>query len=244
MQDSTIRPYKKGNTSKKEEVRAMFNNIAHRYDFLNHFLSLGIDKIWRRKAIRILQKHNPAHILDVATGTGDFAVMARKLNPEKITGIDISSGMLEVGRKKIHSKKLDELIELQLGDSENLPFEDQCFDSVIVAFGVRNFENLNKGLKEMQRVLKKGGIVLILEFSIPTNWLFKSLYNIYFFKILPFFGRLFSKDKAAYTYLPESVYAFPSGNRFLEMLDNCGFCQNAQKRLSGGIASIYTGIKQ
>ena len=221
----------------------MFNNIAHKYDFLNHFLSIGIDILWRKKAIKILKKHKPKMILDIATGTGDFAIEATKLNPKKIIGLDISTGMLEVGKLKIKKKGLDSIIELHEGDSESISYKSNIFDAVIVAFGVRNFENLELGLSEMLRVIKPGGRTVILEFSKPTKFPIKQVYNFYFLKILPLWGRIFSKDNSAYTYLPESVKAFPYGNKFEQILLEVGFKNVSSKTLSFGIASIYVGVK-
>jgi demethylmenaquinone methyltransferase/2-methoxy-6-polyprenyl-1,4-benzoquinol methylase len=221
----------------------MFDNISHRYDFLNHFLSMGIDRAWRRKAIKLLRETKPRHILDVATGTGDFALQALVLSPEKITGVDISEGMLEVGRRKVRERQLEHLIELQRGDSENLPFEENKFDAVTVAFGVRNFENLERGLREIYRVLKPGGKVVVLEFSRPRMFPFKQLYSFYFRAVLPKIGRMVSKDSAAYTYLPESVAAFPDGEDFLRILQAVGFNNTKCKVLTLGISSIYTGVK-
>ncbi len=229
---------------KKQQVRSMFNSIAHRYDFLNHFLSAGIDYSWRKKAIKILGKTNPKKILDVATGTGDLAIEAVKLNPEKITGIDIAEDMVKIGREKIKKKKLTDIIELQVGDSENLNFEDNYFDAAIVAFGVRNFENLEKGLSEMNRVLKKGAMIVVLEFSKPKKTPVKQFYNFYFKNILPGLGRMISGDSAAYTYLPESVGKFPDGDDFLKILHKTGFEKTKQTPLTFGIATIYQGIKK
>jgi len=229
--------------SRKEQVRLMFDNIAHKYDFLNHFLSAGIDKGWRKKLVKMVQHHQPQHTLDVATGTADLAIALAQKTKTPITGIDISNGMLEIGREKLKKLKLDHQIVLQQADSENLPFDDQTFDAVMVAFGVRNFETLDKGLKEMFRVLKPGGILAVLEFSKPRKFPVKQLYNFYFKYILPMLGRLISKDKAAYTYLPESVGQFPDGKLFLERLELCGYTNNAERRLTFGIATIYTGFK-
>jgi demethylmenaquinone methyltransferase/2-methoxy-6-polyprenyl-1,4-benzoquinol methylase len=221
----------------------MFDNISQRYDFLNHLLSMGIDKGWRRKAIRQLEALRPKQILDVATGTGDFAIQALSLKPEKITGVDISEGMLAVGRKKIAEKNLADRIELRSGDSENLPFGENKFDAVTVAFGVRNFENLEKGLAEIFRVIRPGGMVVVLEFSRPRTFPFRQLYSFYFKFILPKIGRFISSDKAAYTYLPESVEAFPDGEDFLHRLNSVGFKNTKCKALTFGISSIYTGLK-
>ncbi|SHH50202.1 demethylmenaquinone methyltransferase / 2-methoxy-6-polyprenyl-1,4-benzoquinol methylase [Chryseolinea serpens] len=236
-------PYKEENTSKKEQVARMFNNISHRYDFLNHFLSLGIDRGWRKKAINLLRPLKPRQLLDVATGTGDFALQALSLNPEKITGVDISEGMLQVGRKKMQDRNVADKIVLQLADSENLPFEENKFDAVTVGFGVRNFEHLERGLEEIFRVLRPGGVAVILEFSRPRKFPFKQGYNFYFKFILPKIGRIVSSDKTAYTYLPESVEAFPDGEDFLRILRDVGFKQTQCKSLTFGISSIYTGIK-
>jgi demethylmenaquinone methyltransferase / 2-methoxy-6-polyprenyl-1,4-benzoquinol methylase len=239
----TVLPYKEESASKKEQVARMFDNISHNYDFLNHFLSMGIDKGWRKKAIKILKPLQPKQILDVATGTGDFAIMALAINPEKITGVDISEGMLDMGRKKIQRRGLTEKIELISGDSENLPFGENKFDAVTVAFGVRNFENLEKGLSEILRVIKPGGMVVVLEFSRPRKFPFRQLYSFYFKIVLPKIGRMISKDKVAYTYLPESVEVFPDGQDFLGILKNIGFKDTACKSLTFGISSIYTGRK-
>ena len=238
-----VLPYKDKNTSKKEQIAAMFNSISGKYDFLNHFLSLGIDILWRKRAVRLLKKHQPKLILDIATGTGDFAIEALSLNPEKIIGVDISEGMLSVGREKLIKKNLTDKIELISGDSELLPFKDNFFDAVIVSFGVRNFENLEKGLSDMLRVLKPGGKVVILEFSKPKSFPFKQIYQFYFQWILPKIGKLISKNHAAYTYLPDSVQAFPDGDDFLNILDKIGFQKNQCTPLTLGISSIYFGSK-
>ncbi len=239
----TVFPYKNNTLGKKKQVALMFDNISPRYDLLNHMLSFGIDRIWRRKAINLLISHHPKQILDIATGTGDFALQALKLNPEKVTGIDISEGMIKQGRQKIKKRNLNDKIELLLGDSENLAFEDNKFSAVIVAFGVRNFENLSKGLSEMYRVLNKNGKVVILEFSKPSKFPFKQVYNLYFKYILPIIGKMVSRDHSAYTYLPESVQVFPEGNDFLTILSNVGFKEVRCIPLTFGISSIYTGTK-
>ena len=238
-----VLPYKDKNTTKKEQIAAMFNSISGKYDFLNHFLSLGIDILWRKRAVRLLKKHQPKLILDIATGTGDFAIEALSLNPEKIIGVDISEGMLSVGREKLIKKNLTDKIELLSGDSEVLPFEDNFFDAVIVSFGVRNFENLEKGLSDMLRVLKPEGKVVILEFSKPKSFPFKQIYQFYFQWILPKIGKLISKNHAAYTYLPDSVKAFPDGDDFLNILNKIGFQKNQCTPLTLGISSIYSGSK-
>ena len=238
-----VNPYKDLNKGKKAQVALMFNNIAKKYDFLNHVLSMGIDKLWRKKAVKLLKPLQPKMILDIATGTGDFALANLKLNPEKVVGIDISTEMLAVGRKKIAKKNLSHKIELLEGDSENIQFNNNIFDAITVAFGVRNFENLKKGLKEMNRVVRPGGKVVVLEFSKPRKFPIKQLYNFYFFRILPFWGKMISKDASAYTYLPESVDAFPDGEDFLNIYKDCGFTETKQIKLRFGIASIYIGTK-
>jgi len=236
-------PYKEENSGKKEQMAKMFNNISHRYDFLNHFLSLGIDRIWRKTAIRLLKPLKPQYLLDVATGTGDFAIQALTLNPQKVTGVDISEGMLSMGRKKIEKLKLSNRIELLRGDSENLQFGENTFDAVTVGFGVRNFEDIERGLAEIWRVLKPGAMLVVLEFSRPRKFPMRQLYNFYFKNILPGLGRLISNDKSAYTYLPESVEAFPDGTDFENILKKVGFKETACKPLTFGISSIYTARK-
>ena len=238
-----VKPYNREESSKKEEVAEMFDNISKRYDFLNHFLSLGIDKGWRKKAVKIISQANPKIILDVATGTGDFAIAELKLDPEKVIGIDLSNGMLDVGREKMKKKKVDHIVDMVQGDSENLPFEDNYFDAITVGFGVRNFENLEKGLGEMYRVLKPGGIVAVLEFSKPKKFPIKQSFNFYSKFIIPTVGKTVSKDKRAYSYLPESVEAFPEGQDFLDIMTKIGYTDMKQKMVSGGIASIYYGSK-
>lgn len=239
-----ITPYKDNKSGKKEQVAQMFNNIARRYDFLNHFLSLGIDNIWRRKAIHCLKDISAEPvILDVASGTGDLAIAALKLNPKKIIGIDISEEMLNIGIQKINKKGYQNIIELKKGDSENIEFDNDFFDGITVAFGVRNFENLNKGLSEMYRVLKPGGRAVILEFSKPRLFPVKQLYDFYFKAVLPMLGKIISKDSSAYTYLPESVNAFPEREQFIQELENLGFKNCTFKPLSFGIAMIYVGLK-
>jgi demethylmenaquinone methyltransferase/2-methoxy-6-polyprenyl-1,4-benzoquinol methylase len=243
MSENVVKPYGNENASKKQEVATMFNNISAKYDFLNHFLSLGIDRLWRKRAIRELKLLKPKRILDIATGTGDFALEALKINPQNVIGVDISEGMLKVGMEKMKSKQVDHIISLRLGDSENLPFESNVFDAITVGFGVRNFENLNKGLSEMLRVLKPGGKVVVLEFSKPRVFPVKQLFGFYSRVFIPFFGKLFSKDKRAYSYLPESVKVFPEGQDFLNILNEVGYSDVSSIRLSGGIATIYLGTK-
>jgi demethylmenaquinone methyltransferase / 2-methoxy-6-polyprenyl-1,4-benzoquinol methylase len=241
--EKVVVPYKEDATGKKEQVARMFDTISGKYDFLNHFLSLGIDIRWRKKAIRELVDLRPRLILDVATGTGDFAIEALKLNPDKVIGVDISEGMLDQGRQKMRKRGYSERIDMVTGDSENLPFEENKFDAITVGFGVRNFENLEKGLLEMKRVLRPGGKIVVLEFSKPRVFPFKQLYQFYFRYILPTLGRWISRDATAYTYLPESVQAFPDGRDFTNILEKLGFKQIACKPLTFGISSLYIGVK-
>ncbi len=236
-------PYKEKDTSKREQVAEMFDAISPKYDLLNHVLSGGIDILWRKKAIRQLRPYAPKTILDIATGTGDFALEALALNPEKIVGVDISEGMLAVGREKMKKRGVDHIIQLRSGDSERLPVKDNEFDAVIVSFGVRNFENLLAGLTDMQRVTRPGGVCVVLEFSNPRRTPFKQLYGFYSNKVLPLIGRLVSKDSSAYTYLPESVRAFPDGPDFLRIFEQAGFTNTKWLLLTFGIASIYIGRK-
>lgn len=238
MKHDNVTPYKTSDP-KKEQVAQMFDNIAGSYDFLNHFFSLGIDKLWRKKAVNLLRDLKPKQVLDVATGTGDFAFEALKLNPEKVTGIDISAGMLAVGRQKIEARKQTAKMEFVLGDSESLPFSDDQFDAITVGFGVRNFANLLNGLREMKRVLRPGGRLVVLEFSKPKRFPMKQLYFSYFRFVMPTIGKIVSKDKSAYTYLPASVMAFPEGKDFEAKLDEAGFKNIQTTPVTGGIASIY-----
>jgi demethylmenaquinone methyltransferase/2-methoxy-6-polyprenyl-1,4-benzoquinol methylase len=243
MSENVVKPYGDVKTSKKQEVAVMFNNISAKYDFLNHFLSLGIDRLWRKRAINELKAIKPKKILDIATGTGDFALESLRIHPQNVIGVDISEGMLKVGMEKMRAKEVDHLISLRLGDSENLPFQDESFDAITVGFGVRNFENLNQGLTEMFRVLKPNGKVVILEFSKPKVFPIKQLFGFYSRFFIPFFGKLFSKDERAYAYLPESVQAFPEGQDFENILIGIGYSDVSSIRLSGGIATIYMGGK-
>lgn len=239
-----ITPYKDQQSTKKEQVATMFNNISKTYDFLNHFMSLGIDIIWRKQAIKELLKEKPQYILDVATGTGDFAFEALEiLKPQKIVGVDISQGMLNIADEKIIKRGKSDVFEVRLGDSEKLLFDENTFDAVTVAYGVRNFENLEKGIADMLRVLKPGGKVVILEFSKPKKFPVKHLYNFYFHYITPTIGKVFSKDASAYSYLPESVEAFPDGQRFVSLMDKVGYKNTKCRPLAFGICSIYTGFK-
>ncbi len=239
----SVKPYDSSEEGKKTQIRSMFNNIAPKYDFLNHFLSMGIDKIWRRRAIRLLKGLNKPEVLDIATGTGDLAIEALKVSPQKVVGLDLSPEMLKVGKEKIARKKLENIISLVEGDSENLPFEDNSFDAATVAFGVRNFENLQKGLKEINRVLRIGGKFVVLEFSNPSKFPFKQIYQVYSYKILPWWGGLLSKDKDAYTYLPKSVAAFPEGQAFVKELEQAGFKSERVWKQTFGIATIYFATK-
>lgn len=225
-------------------VELMFDSIAPRYDFLNHLLSFGIDKNWRKKTISIIEHsfRNPK-ILDVATGTADLAIMAMRAKPSEIYGIDISEKMLEIGRHKIKKLNLEDRVFLYKADSENIPFDDNTFDVAMAAFGVRNFKDPLKGLSEMTRVVRSKGLVLVLEFSKPQNTLFRQIFNIYFFKILPFVGRIISGNRKAYTYLPDSVSVFPDNELFIDQMQRAGLINIEQERLTGGIASIYKGIK-
>lgn len=243
MQVVEIKPDNNSSASKKQQVEQMFNDIAHKYDFLNRFLSLGIDRGWRKAAIKAIAEIKPKIILDVATGTADLAIAALKLKPEHITGIDISAQMLAEGQVKIDKKGFNNQIQLMKGDSEALPFADNHFDAVTVAFGVRNFENLQNGINEMYRVLKPGGKIAVLEFSKPKSFPYKQFYQFYFSNILPLWGGLISSSKKAYEYLPESVKYFPEGNDFLAYITKAGFKQTKVKTLTFGTCSLYTAIK-
>jgi len=229
---------------KKEQVETMFNDIAPRYDFLNHFLSAGIDRLWRQTLVKTLAQYPHRNILDLATGTADLAIAASVLNPENITGIDIAGEMLNIGNEKVKRKGLGNIIKLLPGDSEKLPFADCAFDATMVAFGVRNYENLNQGLSEMHRVLKPGGGTYILEFSMPTQFPVKQVYHFYFNYILPALGSFVSKHRSAYTYLPASVIVFPQGDRFLSIMKDIGFINVSARKLTFGIASLYTGFRK
>lgn len=242
MSQEPVTPYHSKTESKKQQVATMFNNIANSYDRLNQVMSVGIHHKWRTKAVKEFINSKPQMVLDIATGTGDFAIEALKANPKKVMGVDISEGMLKFGKEKIVKAGLQDKIELELGDAENLRFPDNTFDVITVGFGVRNFENLELGLSNMLRVLKPGGKVVVLEFSKPRGF-FKYMYNIYFKGILPLIGKLFSKDNAAYTYLPESVAAFPDFENFTAILDKVGYKSSKYKQLTFGVACIYTATK-
>lgn len=229
--------------AKKELVKDIFNDIAPKYDLLNHLLSMNIDKGWRRKAMKCLTEKERGCLLDVACGTGDFSIAAHRAGVRHVTGIDISENMVAIGQKKIQDAGLTGEIDLRTGDSEKMDFADATFDAVTVAFGVRNFEHLTLGLQEMQRVLKPGGKVIILEFSMPEHFPMKQIYKFYFRYILPIVGGWISGNKGAYTYLPESVMKFPQGRKFLDIMAACGFVGATQKKLSFGIASLYIATK-
>lgn len=240
----TVIPFKESADTKKQQVENMFDKIAFRYDFLNRFLSAGIDVRWRKKAIQYLIPHQPKKILDLATGTGDFAITSYNiLKPEKIIGIDISNGMLEIGRKKIIKEGLQDKIELLQGDSEKMMFEDNSFDAATVAFGVRNFENLENGLNEIFRVLKPGGKLIILEFTRPTAPVVKQFYHLYMKYITPFFGKLISKNNDAYQYLNDSIFQFPERENLIAILNQCQYRKAFYKTLTLGICTIYCAEK-
>jgi demethylmenaquinone methyltransferase/2-methoxy-6-polyprenyl-1,4-benzoquinol methylase len=239
-----IKPYKYSNLSKKAQVTKMFDNISNEYDRLNRVISFGIDVKWRKKVVAIVAKQHPDIVLDIATGTGDLAINLTKTNASKIIGLDISEGMLDVGRKKIIKKKLEKTIDMVVGDSENLSFEDNSFDAITVAFGIRNFENLDKGLSEILRVLKPEGIFVILETSVPAKTPFKQGYHFYTKSILPLIGKLFSRDKMAYTYLSESASVFPYGETLNNILHKIGFINAKALPQTFGVATIYTTSKQ
>ena len=240
----SITPFKGSEQTKKQQVAGMFDQIAFRYDFLNRFLSGGIDIYWRKRAIKELAALQPKKILDVATGTGDVAIMTWKfLKPETIIGIDISEGMLQLGRQKVANLLLNKQIELVQGDSEAINFPDNTFDAITVAFGVRNFEDLRKGLGEMKRVLKPGGKLVVLEFSKPKQFVFKGFYNLYMRIVTPGIGKLVSKNREAYQYLNDSVQKFPEGNDFITIMNTIGYTATYFKKLTGGICTIYCGSK-
>lgn len=239
-----VTPYKDSGLGKKEQVAQMFDTISGNYDGLNRVISFGIDVKWRKKVLKLVSDKNPKTILDIATGTGDLAILMAQTSASEIIGADISEGMMEVGRKKVTEKGLDSKIKLVYGDSENLPFEDNYFDAITVAFGVRNFETLEKGLAEILRVLKPGGIFVILETSVPTKFPFKQGYNFYSKNLLPLIGRLFSKDRSAYAYLSESASVFPHGEALNNILRKIGFIEVKNMPQTFGVATIYTASKQ
>lgn len=238
-----IKPYKDSEAGKKEQVATMFNNISKNYDGLNRVISFGIDVSWRKKVVKLVSKNNPQQILDIATGTGDLALMMSQLNPKKVIGLDISEGMLEVGKQKIAKANLSDQIEMVVGDSENMPFDDNTFDAITVSFGVRNFANLDIGLTEIRRVLKPNGTFVILETSNPTKFPFKQGYKFYTSFILPIIGKIFSKDKVAYSYLCESANSFPFGEALDNILRKNGFINTEYKPVTFGVATIYSATK-
>lgn len=239
-----ITPYKNSTLGKKEQVAQMFDTISGNYDGLNRVISFGIDVKWRKKVLKLVADTNPKTILDIATGTGDLAILMTQTNADKIIGLDISAGMLDVGRKKIEDRKLSDKIEMILADSENMPFEDNTFDAITVAFGVRNFENLEKGLSEILRVLKPNGIFVILETSVPEKTPYKQGYQFYSKNILPLIGKLFSKDNSAYQYLSESASVFPYGEALNNILKKIGFIDVVAKPQTFGVATIYSASKK
>jgi demethylmenaquinone methyltransferase/2-methoxy-6-polyprenyl-1,4-benzoquinol methylase len=241
--DKKISPYKNSKLNKKEQVEQMFDKISGNYDGLNRVISFGIDVSWRKKVIDLVTATNPKYVLDIATGTGDLAISLAKTGAGEVVGLDISEGMLEVGRNKINAENLSEKIKMIQADSEALPFDDNTFDAITVAFGVRNFEHLEKGLSEIYRVLKPNGIFVVLETSVPTNFIYKQGYKFYSGAILPVIGKLFSKDKVAYSYLSESAASFPYGNQFNNILRKIGFINVEDKPQTFGVATIYTGSK-
>jgi len=238
-----VTPYQDSSRGKKEQVTTMFDAISENYDGLNRVISFGIDVKWRQKVVKILKEKKPQSILDIATGTGDLAINLVDTGAEKIIGLDISKGMLAIGKKKISEKKLNSTIEMVVGDSENLQFEDNSFDAVTVAFGVRNFEDLDKGLHEIRRVLKTGGTLVILETSVPAKTPYRQGYNFYSKYILPAIGKIFSKDRSAYAYLSESAAVFPHGQDFNNILKKIGFIAMENKPQTFGVASIYVATK-
>ena len=241
--DKKVTPYKDSTLGKKEQVTKMFDTISGNYDDLNRVISFGIDIKWRKRVVSIISEKNPVKILDIATGTGDLAINMIKTGAKEIIGLDISPGMLEIGKRKILEKNLGKTIRMMVGDSENLPFESNSFDAITVAFGVRNFENLEKGLQEIYRVLKPGGTFVVLETSNPTKTPYKQGYKFYTKFILPAIGKLFSKDRSAYTYLSESAAAFPYGKQFNNILSKIGFIGIDDRPQTFGVASIYIATK-
>ena len=241
---NTIKPYSTSDQSKKEQVTKMFDTISKEYDSINRIMTFGIDIKWRKRVVAIIAKNNPKKILDIASGTGDLAIMtAKKTDAEEIIGVDISKGMLEIGEQKIKKANLSNRIKMQVADSENLPFETNYFDAICVAFGVRNFENLDIGIKEIHRVLKPNGVFVVLETSVPSLPIIKQLYLLHSNFLLPLFGKLFSKDPKAYSYLSESAKNFPYGKEFNNILEKNGFKEVQNKPQTLGVASIYIGKK-
>jgi demethylmenaquinone methyltransferase / 2-methoxy-6-polyprenyl-1,4-benzoquinol methylase len=239
----STKPYKDSNLAKKEQVAQMFNTISSEYDNLNRVISFGIDVKWRKKIVKMVENKKPTNILDIATGTGDLAILMANTSAKKIIGLDISTGMLEIGKQKIENKKMSHKIEMLVGDSEKMPFEDNSFDAITVAFGIRNFENLEKGLFEIKRVLRPNGIFVILETSVPSKFPFKQGYQFYSKKILPIIGKLFSKDKVAYQYLSDSASIFPYGEELNNILKKIGFIDVKHLPQTFGVATIYSASK-
>lgn len=240
----STKPYKNSDEGKKEQVAKMFDNISDNYDNLNRVISFGVDVKWRKKILKMVSAKNPSSVLDIATGTGDLAILLSNTNAEKIVGLDISAGMLEVGKQKVAHKNLSNRIEMVLGDSEKIPFEDNSFDAITVAFGIRNFENLELGLSEILRVLKPNGIFVILETSVPDKFPFKQGYSFYTKNILPLIGKMFSKDKVAYKYLSDSASIFPYGKALNNILEKIGFIDVNHFPQTFGVATIYSATKK
>lgn len=244
MDCEKINPYSSDSRSKSEQIKTMFDNIAPAYDFMNRAMTFGIDRCWRRKAVDMLAKTSPREILDVATGTGDLAMLlARRIKESKVTGLDLSEGMIAVGRKKVGEAGLEERISLQCGDCLNMPFEENSFDAVTVAYGVRNFENLLQGYREMLRVLRPGGTINVIELSTPTSPIVKPLYKFYTRYIIPTVGRMVSKDVRAYAYLPESIAAVPQRQAMTSLMSEAGFINTSYRTLTFGTCCIYTATK-
>ena len=239
----TIKPNQNNSEAKKKQVTHMFDGISKSYDLLNRIITLGVDIIWRKRVVKLIEKVDHESILDIATGTGDLVLALSKLETEKIIGLDISPGMLEIGKEKVLARKLGDRIGMQLGDSEALHFEDNSFAAVTVAFGVRNFENLDKGLSEIFRILKSNGTLVVLETAVPKNFILNRFYMFYTQNIMPFVGKLFSKDKSAYTYLSKSASKFPYGAAFNNILNKIGFINSKALPQTFGVATIYTATK-
>lgn len=240
---SSVKPYNTADKTKSEEVAEMFDNISGSYDFLNRSLSMGVDISWRKKTVKQVKETGANHVLDVATGTADLAIMMVKNGIERVTGADLSAGMLKVGDKKVTEQGFDSRIKLVQADSERLPFEAETFDAATISFGIRNFEHPVKGMADIHRVLKPGSTLFILEFSKPTDFPFKQFFGFYFRFILPVWGKIISKDDSAYSYLPESIHAFPHGKAFTDLMEKAGFKNAKQQKLAFGVASLYTATK-
>jgi len=238
-----ITPYQNSNSSKKNQVREMFDTISGNYDGLNRMMTFGIDRSWRKQVVALVSKTKPKKILDIATGTGDLAIMLAQIDDSQVTGLDLSPGMLEIGKQKVFAAGLDKQVDMVIGDSEKLPFDDDSYDAITVSYGVRNFEDLNKGLLEINRVLRPGGILVILETSLPTKFPYKQGYNVYSKTLLPLLGTLFSKDKEAYSYLSNSAKAFPFGKEFNKILEQNSFTQVKDRPVTMGVSTIYTAFK-